>query len=93
MVQCNINGAMRYHEFVIGLIVGRFARGTGGLSGRSVRNGSRKPIGLHLCPNLRHIVPEHDDIVLLAGDVPHMVAQQRLGLEPEAFEDARSAPV
>ncbi len=49
-------------------------------------HGLRQPVGLHLGPDLRHIVPEHDDIVLFAVDVPDMVAQQRLGLEAEAFE-------
>ena len=47
---------------------------------------SRQPVGFHLRPDLRHIVPEHDDIVLLAINVPHMVAQERFGLEAEAFE-------
>jgi len=28
---------------------------------------SRKPVGLHLCPDLRHIVPKHDDVVLLSA--------------------------
>src|SRR5690242_11651926 len=32
-------------------------------------------VGLHLGRHLRHIVPEHDDIVLLAADVADMVAQ------------------
>ena len=32
-------------------------------------------VGFHLGPDLRHIVPQHDDIVLLAVNVPHMVAQ------------------
>ena len=74
MVRCNINGAMRYHKFVIGLIVGRFARGAGGFPAQSVRNRPRKPISLQLCSNLRHIVSKHDDIVLFAGFIPHMVA-------------------
>jgi hypothetical protein len=29
MVHRNINGAVRYHKFVTGIIIGRFARGTG----------------------------------------------------------------
>jgi hypothetical protein len=29
MVHRNIDGAVRYHEFVIGSIIGRFAYGTG----------------------------------------------------------------
>ena len=36
-------------------------------------------------------MPEHDDIVLFAGLVLHMVAQQRLGLEAQAFEDGDGA--
>ena len=36
----------------------------------------RKAIGLHLGRHLRHIVPENDDVVLLAGDVTDVVAQQ-----------------
>ncbi len=46
----------------------------------------RKAVGLHLGPNLRDVMPEHDDVVLLAVDVPDMVAQQRFGLEAEALE-------
>ena len=46
----------------------------------------RKPVGLHLCPDLRHIVPEHDDVVLPAVDVPDVVPEQRLRLEAEALE-------
>src|SRR5882724_1372608 len=53
---------------------------------RLVLHGVRQPIGFHLGPDLRHIVPEHDDVVLLTLDIPHMVAQQRLGLEAQAFE-------
>ena len=52
---------------------------------------SRQAIGLHLRPHLRHIVPEHHDIVGFAGLVLHMVAQQRLGLEAEALEDRDGA--
>src|SRR5258708_37198922 len=33
-----------------------------------------QPVGLHLGPHLRHVMPEHDDVVLLAGDVPDVVA-------------------
>ena len=54
-------------------------------------NGIREAIGLHLCPDLRDIVPEHDDIVLLARLVLHMIAQERFGLEPEAFENGDGA--
>ena len=32
-----------------------------------------QPVSFHLCPNLRHIVSEHDDVVLLAVDVSDMV--------------------
>src|SRR5882724_5461823 len=49
-------------------------------------DGAWQPVGLHLRPDLRHIVPEHDDVVLLAVDVPDMVPQQGLGLEAEALE-------
>src|SRR4029079_1281122 len=49
-------------------------------------DGPGEPVGLHLCPHLRHVVPEHDDIVLLAVDVPDMVPQQGFGLEAEALE-------
>src|ERR1700724_1881615 len=86
MVRCNMNAASRYHKFVIRRNIGRFAWGTGGLAGQSVRNGRRKPISFQLCPNLRHIVPEHDDVVFLAVDVPDVIAQQRFRLEAEAFE-------
>src|ERR1700716_2469766 len=48
--------------------------------------GVRQPVGLHLGADLRHIMTEHDDVMLLALDIPHMVAQQRFGLEAEAFE-------
>src|SRR5229473_3910248 len=50
-----------------------------------------QPVGFHLGPDLRHIMPEHDDIVLFAGLVLHMVAQQRFGLEAEAFENRDGA--
>src|ERR1700687_1142488 len=88
MVRRNMNVAMQYHEFVISWIIMRSAWGTDGVPQRTnlVLNGARQAVGLHLCPDLRHIVPEHDDIVLLAVNVPYMVAQQRFGLEPEAFE-------
>src|SRR4051794_4518478 len=36
------------------------------VSGRSVLDRPRQPIGFHLCPHLRHIVSEHDNVVLLA---------------------------
>src|SRR6266481_4334330 len=52
-----------------------------------------QPIGLELGLELRDIVPEHDDIVLFAVDIAHMVAQQRLGLEAEAFEQRDRAPL
>jgi hypothetical protein len=39
-----------------------------------VLDGARQAIGFHLSPDLRHIVPEHDDIVLFAVHIPHMVA-------------------
>ena len=32
---------------------------------RLVLDGPREAVGLHLGPDLRHIVPEHDDVVLL----------------------------
>ena len=44
-----------------------------------------------LGPDLRHIMPEHDDIVLFAGLILHMVAQQRLGLESQAFKNRDGA--
>src|SRR5665213_303942 len=98
MVRRNINVALRYHESVSSLNMGRSARETG--TPRSERGPLRKPvprcslllngpgkaIGLHLGPDLRHIMPEYDDIVGLAIDVPDMVAQQRLGLEAETLE-------
>ena len=42
---------------------------------RLVLHGVGQPIGFHLGPDLRHIVPEYHDIVLFAVDIPHMVAQ------------------
>ena len=51
-----------------------------------VLHGSWQAIGFHLGPDLRHIVPEHDDVVLFAVHIPHMVAQERLGLETQALE-------
>ena len=82
MVRCNINGALRYHEFVISRIVGLVASGTGGFAAlRLVLNGPRQAVGLHLGPDLRHIMPEHDDIVFFAVDIPDMIAQQGFGLE------------
>ena len=50
-------------------------------------HGPRQPVGFHLGLDLRHIVAEHDDVVLLAGLVLDVVAQQRFGLESEALED------
>src|SRR3954466_12123976 len=55
------------------------------VSGRSVLDRPWQPIGFHLGPHLRHIMPEHDDVVLLAIDVTDVVPQQGLGLETEAF--------
>src|ERR1700736_5699072 len=86
MVRCNMDAASRYHKFVIRRNIGRFAWGTGGLAGQSVRNGRRKPISFQLCPNLRHIVPEHDDVLFLADDVPDVIAQHPLRLEAQAFK-------
>ena len=54
--------------------------------GRSVLDRARQPVGFHLCPHLRHVMPEHDDVVLLAVDVPDMVPQQGLGLEAQALK-------
>src|SRR6202045_2976672 len=51
-----------------------------------VLHSPRQPIGLHLCLDLRHIVPEHNNVVGPAIDVADMVAEQRLGLEAEALE-------
>src|SRR5947209_18352597 len=52
----------------------------------SVLDRPGQPVGLHLGPHLRHIMPEHDNVVLATVDVPHVVAQQRFGLEAEALE-------
>src|SRR3954453_336746 len=51
------------------------------VSGRSVLDRPWQPIGFHLGPHLRHIMPEHDDVLLLAIDVPDVAPQQALGLE------------
>src|SRR3954468_7784783 len=82
MVHCNITAAMQYHEFVI---TGR-ALGWAP-AGRLVLDGPRQAVGFHLRPDLRHVVPEHHNVVLLAGLVPDMIPQQRLRLESKALED------
>src|SRR5258708_1882705 len=41
MVRCNIHAASRYHEFVIGSIVRRFAYGTGGMPPAAADKGRR----------------------------------------------------
>src|SRR6266567_3218825 len=86
IVQRNMDVASRYHEYVIRLITGRFACGTGVISAGSVLDGPWEPVGFHLGPDLRHIMSEDDDVVLLAVDVPDVVAQQRFGLEAKALE-------
>src|SRR5580704_12130784 len=79
MVRCNNDVAPRYHETVIDL--NEAICPLGRLGAVLVLNGRRKAISLHLGGKLRDIVPEHDDIVLPAVDVPDMVAEQRLSLE------------
>src|SRR4051812_21873246 len=86
MVRRNIDVAMRYHEFVISRFTMQSAF-EAGLTPASVPHRLRQPIGFHLSQILRHIVPEHHDIVGFAGFILHMVSQQRFGLEAEALED------
>ena len=80
MVRCNNYVASRNNEFVINRILvempARQAIGFPVRTGPLGLDGGREPIGLHLSRDLRHIVPEHDNIVLLAGDIADMVAQQ-----------------
>ena len=52
----------------------------------AVRYGPRNPVGFQLRPNLRHIVPEHDNVVLLAVDVADVVAQQCFRLEAKTLK-------
>jgi hypothetical protein len=70
MVRRNINVASRYHESVIGWDLGGLPahEAESSLAGnpRLVLDSPRKAIGLHLSGDLRHIVAEHDDVVLLA---------------------------
>jgi hypothetical protein len=77
MMHCNINGALRYHEHVICTQTRRqLIADASGLRGRQEAIG----VGLR-----RHPAPhcaEHDDIVRFTGDIADLVAQQRLGLEP-----------
>ena len=76
MVHRNIDVAMRYHEFVI--LEGFPSPGRpqpAGAGGGYLLDCARQPIGFHLRADLRHVVPEHDDIVLFAVHIPHMVAQ------------------
>src|SRR3982074_2706740 len=68
------------------LFIMRSASGAGGIPASLLLDSPGKTVGLHLCPDLRHIVPEYDDIVLVAVDIPAMVAQHRFGLETEAFQ-------
>ena len=54
---------------------------------------SRQPIGFHLCADLRNIVPEHDDVVLLAVNVADVVPQQRFfGAIPSPNAKSRKQP-
>src|ERR1700755_471189 len=84
MVRCNNDVAPRYHETVIQ------RRNRCPTPAGSVLDRSGEAIRLHLGRELRHIVPEHDDIVLPTVDVPDMIAEQRLGLEAEALEQGDS---
>src|ERR1700730_14170526 len=79
MVRCNNDVALRYHETVIEVGTPPFWRS-------SMLARPRKAVSLHLGGKLRHIVPEHDDIVLPAVDIPDVVAEQRLRLEAKALE-------
>ena len=54
-------------------------------------HGRWQAIGFHLGPDLRHIVPKHDNIVIFAFLVLDVVTHQRFGLEPEAFENRDGA--
>jgi hypothetical protein len=76
MVHCNINIALQYHEFVICSSImdlpDKPAQKPGWTA--SMLHSVRQAVGLHLGPDLRHIVPEHDDIVLFARLVPDVVA-------------------
>jgi hypothetical protein len=76
MVQCNINVASQYHKFVIDSILGDLPQKASLFKGLGLRNRSGEAVGFQLCTNLRHVVPEDDDVVLLAVDVPHMVVEQ-----------------
>lgn len=49
-------------------------------------NGLRQAVGLELGAHLRDVVAEHDDVVLGAAAVAHMLAQQRLAVEAEPLE-------
>jgi hypothetical protein len=56
------------------------------VGGPSVLDGPGQPIGLELGPDLRDIVPEHDDIVVFTVGIADMVPEQRFRLETEALE-------
>src|SRR5690348_4718105 len=91
MMRCNNNAASRYHEHVIKSEIGQNGTKSGQKAAvfpvESMLNRTWQAVGLHLRLELRHIVPKHDDVVLLAVDVPDMVAEQRLGPEAEALEE------
>src|SRR5581483_3299677 len=80
MVRCNNDVASRYHETVI-----KVETRPPGRAG-SVLDRPWEAVSLHLGRKLRHIVPEHDDVVLPAVDIPDMVPEQGFGLEAEALE-------
>src|SRR4051812_31983960 len=52
----------------------------------SILDRSWNPISLQLGLNAGDVVPEDDDVVLLAIDIANLVAQQALGAKIEALE-------
>src|SRR5580698_8002356 len=94
MVRRNTYVALRYHKRVIDgilILIWRESRQRPAEKTAALLDGTGQPVGFQLRSDLRHVMPEHDDVMLPAIDITDVVAQQRLGLEAEALEQGDAA--